>query len=157
MNWSSAWISLLNNRSILEKLKHFKSLLKRALGPKTSEGTGSEPGASAWVGSGVNRRRKITQLSQGLCLLRIMKEKENTDAEEGRERMEWSVSLSHVVNLLGCTKEKLEAVKNNYAPPTSLKMLPKTSCRSLLSLSCASQFQFPKKDFGTHLEVFHWQ
>ena len=52
-----------------------------------------------------------------------MKEKENTDAEEGRERMEWSVSLSHVVNLLGCTKEKLEAVKNNYAPPTSLKML----------------------------------
>ena len=71
----------------------------------------------------------------------------------GRERM--TCLTVRVVDLLGGIEEKLEAMRNKYAPPTSSKMLPRKSCRSLLSLSYASQFQLPKKDFEAHLEVFH--
>ena len=79
-------------------------MLKIAFGHKGGEGRGSEAGVPAGGGplwrSGcagfTEEMKQITQLSQGSLLLRMIKEKGNEDASEGKKRAEGSKSLSHV-------------------------------------------------------------
>ena len=106
------------------------------------------------------RKTVFTQLSQGWLLLRMMKERENKDAWEGKLRTEWSVSLSCVSwrsVCWGALRRSWWSWGVRDALLTSPKRLPRISCRNLLFLSCNLQFKSPEKDFRDDLEMFNWQ
>ena len=50
-----------------------------------------------------------------------------------------------VVDLLGGIEEKLEAMRNKHAPPTSSRMLPRRSCRKKPLSAVPHRFNSPRK------------